>query len=144
MCSYLCTHTCFYLDPYQNRNPCFTVRSPFPMTTILVASHGFATKLCWVVVRLTSADSFGSLSGSRWVKDTSTADGLRQAGQKGESLERWGVDSYGGFLSHAGTPKSSIVRSFLVLKAMVTWGSTILRNPPYIYVTGVGHSQALG
>ena len=144
VCSYLCTHTCFYLDPYQNRNPCFTVRSPFPMTTILVASHGFATKLCWVVVRLTSADSFGSLSGSRWVKDTSTADGLRQAGQKGESLERWGVDSYGGFLSHAGTPKSSIVRSFLVLKAMVTWGSTILRNPPYIYVTGVGHSQALG
>lgn len=102
------------------------------------------TKLCWVVVRLTSADSFGSLSGSRWVKDTSTADGLRQAGQKGESLERWGVDSYGGFLSHAGTPKSSIVRSFLVLKAMVPWGSTILRNPPYIYVTGVGHSQALG
>ena len=91
--------------------------------------------LLWLAVRVKMSQ--GHL-------DTSTADGLRQAGQKGESLERWGVDSYGGFLSHAGTPKSSIVRSFLVLKAMVTWGSTILRNPPYIYVTGVGHSQALG
>ena len=52
-------------------------------------------------------------------------------------------ETYGGLLSHGGTPKSSkISKSFdhdFVLKPMVTWGSPIFRTPRKNYYEDTKH-----